>query len=82
MRVDVIFVVAKQHLLEKEDVVSFNQKTGTGRFYDSKKFALLVLDENFLENIKKFTFNDYRTGQGVHLLPYQIHALQARMQLG
>ena len=77
MRVDVSFVVTKQHLLEKEDVVSFNQKTGTGRFYDSKEFALLVL-----ENIKKFTFNDYRTGQGVHLLPYQIHALQARMQLG
>lgn len=82
MRVDVIFVVSRQYSPEKENIVYFNQKTGTGRFYDSKKFALLVLDENFLENIKKFTFNDYRTGQGVHLLPYQIHALQARMQLG
>lgn len=77
MRVDVIFVVSRQYSPEKENIVYFNQKTGTGRFYDSKKFALLVL-----ENIKKFTFNGYRTGQGVHLLPYQIHALQARMQLG
>lgn len=82
MRTDVLFVVKRHFLLEKEDVVSYNPKTNTGRFHDAKKFALVVLDENFLENITKFTFRDYRTGLDVHLLPYQIHALQARMQLG
>ena len=82
MRVDVLFIVSKQYSPEKENIAYFNQKTRTGRFYDLKKFALVVLDENFLENIRKFTFNDYRTGRNVSLLPYQVHALQARMQLG
>ena len=82
MRTDVLFVVGRQYSLDRENIVYYNPKTNTGRFHDAKKFALVVLDENFLENITKFTFRDYRTGLDVHLLPYQVHALQARMQLG
>ena len=82
MRTDVLFIVGKQYDLDRENIVYYNPKTNTGRFHDAKKFALVVLDEDFMVNIKKFSFKEHRVGLGVMLLPYQIHALQARMQLG
>ena len=82
MKTDVLFIVGKQYDLDKESIAHYNPKTNTGRFFDAKKFALVVLDEDFSENIKRFVFREHRVGLGVMLLPYQIHALQARMQLG